>query len=177
MNFRVNGTEAILSAPSAVGSSFSAASLSRLNCRLMATIPDMHPSGWSGQPQAVESPSNLFTGKFVYTDRKTPVVARVACRNGPIITYALLCPAIFPGEMLSKQKNDNGGGEMKNDFQFTVQLSLIEGSPGNVSVPAEPFIEFDLDMNRRVNQLVERWGDLAAPAANRRSEFFSDRRL
>ena len=55
---------------------------------------------------------------------------------------------------------------MNSNTLKTLQLTLTRGEgAGRVTVPLESFLGFDLWMSHDLEQLVDRWADMAAPKA------------
>jgi len=64
---------------------------------------------------------------------------------------------------------------MANHPVSSVQLLLSnERGGGRLLVDLEPFIAFDIQMNHRLEQLVDRWHDVAAPRAARGGDLLHD---
>ena len=62
---------------------------------------------------------------------------------------------------------------MKNDSLSTLQLILTrEKGVGRVTVPLKDFLVFDLWITHKLEQLVDRWSDQAAPRAARSDGLF-----
>jgi len=57
---------------------------------------------------------------------------------------------------------------MINESPQHLQLLLTdELSAGRMTVDLEPFLEFDIDMNHRLQMLEDRWADAVTPRSRR----------
>ena len=60
---------------------------------------------------------------------------------------------------------------MQHETPGTLQLTLTRGEGvGRVVVPLEGFLGFDLWITQGLEELVDRWSDMAAPRSTRTSD-------
>lgn len=67
---------------------------------------------------------------------------------------------------------------MQHETPNTLQLTLTRGEGiGRVIVPLEDFLGFDLWVTQGLEELVDRWSDLAAPRSTRTNDHSENRNL
>ena len=70
--------------------------------------------------------------------------------------------------ILVTEKYVLGDSTMKEESLTNLLLTLVRGEAGGrVTVPLDTFLEYDLEMTHDLEELVDRWSDMAAPIARR----------
>ena len=67
---------------------------------------------------------------------------------------------------------------MQHETPSTLQLTLTRGEGiGRIIVPLEDFLGFDLWVTQGLEELVDRWSDLAAPCSTRTNNHSDFRKM